>query len=520
MKSIQKSSLLYPNKELIDRDFKYTYQVFFERVCRLANILDQLGVRKGDRVATIAGNTYQHLELYFAVPCVGAVLHAVNIRLYSDQVAYIMNHAKDKIVFIDKDFFPLIEDIKDKLETVETYVIMTKAEDTPPKTLPSLLNYDDLLNNALSEYKFPDLSENEYATTCYTTGTTGVPKGVLFTQRQIYLHTLAIASPTTFKVSERDTILHCVPMYHVHSWGLPYLATWLGMKQVFPGVFDPKLVCELIEREKVSITAMVPTMLVFIKEFSDIDDYNLSSLRYIYSGGSATPKSLIETFSKRLGITVVTGYGLTETCPVLTKAHLKSHMETWPEERKFEVYAKTGLPITGVELKVINEAGDEVQPNNKEIGEIVVKTPWMATEYYNDPVRSAETWKNGWFHTGDVAVVDEEGYITIVDRLKDIILSGGEIIPTVPLENLICKHPAVLEAGVIALPHQKWGERPYAYVVLKAEYYEKITEQDIISFLEGKVVKWWIPDEVIFREVLPKTSVGKIDKKSLRKQAD
>lgn len=514
---LERSARLFSKQEIVDQDFRYTYHDAYERMCSLANAIEGLEVKTGDKVATLAWNTHRHFELYWTVPCMGAVLHPVNVRLFPDQIVRIMNHAEDKLVFLDDDFIPLVEGLREKLETVRAYVIMTDHIRMPETELEPVYEYEALLKKARPKFEWPEFNENTPATLGYTTGTTGEPKGACFTHRMLLLHTLITTLPEAFPITRYDTVLHVVPMFHVHSWGLPYDSTLVGAKQVFPGSFDPKVVMELIQREKVTITAAVPTVFAMMLEHPEADKYDLSSLKYAFSGGAPTSIGLIRAFREKFGVQLITSYGLTETCPVLTKAHLKPYMKDWPTQRRDEVYSKTGLPLPCLDLKVINEKGEEVPHDGKTIGEIVVRGPYVTPVYYEDPERTAESWdKQGYFHTGDVAVIDEEGYITIVDRRKDIIKSGGETIPSMLIDKLIEQHPAVASCATIAMPHEKWGERPLACAVLKPGYKGKVTEREIRRFCEGKIPKWQIPDVVLFLDSMPITSAGKKNKKLLR----
>ncbi len=512
---LKRAVSLFPVREIVDRSFRYTYREAYGRMCKLANALESLGVKEGDKIATLAWNTHQHFELYWAVPCMGAVLHPVNIRLSQNQILNILRHAEDKIVFLEKEFIPLIERLSPQLENVSAYVLMG-GENEEVRFKPSY-SYESLIEDFPPRYDWPEISENQPATLGYTTGTTGEPKGVCFTQRMLFLHTLITLTPEGFAINRYDTILHIVPMFHVHSWGLPYDATVVGAKQVFPGRFKIEALFELIEREKVTVTAAVPTVYIMMLEHPKADEYDLSSLRIAFSGGAPTSPGLIKSFREKFGVQLVTSYGLTETCPVLTKAHLKPHMKKWPIERMDEVYAKTGLFLPGLDLKIVDEKGKEVPRDGKTVGEIIVRGPYVALEYFKDSEKTSEAWdENGYFHTADAAVMDEEGYITIVDRYKDIIRSGGEMIPSLVIDKIIEKHPAVASCATIAMPHKKWGERPLACVVLKPEYKGRVSEEEIISFCKGKMPKWQLPDAVVFMDEIPLTSTGKKDKRKLR----
>lgn len=521
---LKRVKMLYGRKELVSRDysgiFRYNYGQFYERVNRLANILESLGVEPGDRVATLAWNTHRHLELYFAIPCLGAVLHTLNLRLFQDQLIYIINHAEDKVIFVDEDLLPLLEAIKDKIGNVKSFVIMTDSGELPRTSLSPVYSYEELLAKAQPVYDFPsDLDEWSTAAMCYTTATTGEPKGVAYTHRAIFLHSLSCLSTDMMGLGERDTVMAVVPMFHANAWGMPFTAAWTGAKQVFPGSRpDPRALCRLIQDEKVTVTAGVPTIWMGILQVMEKEKFDFSSVKNFICGGSAVPLSLMKAYDEKLGIPILHAYGMTETTPLVTLSRTKSYMDRWPAEKQYAVRVKQGLVAPGLELKIIGENGEELPHDGKTMGELLVRGPWIAGSYYNNPEKSAECMKDGWLHTNDIATIDEEGYVAICDRTKDLIKSGGEWISSVDLENSIMAHPGVVEAAVIAMPHEKWDERPMACVVLKPEYGETVKGEDIVSFLEGKVAKWMLPDKVVFIDEIPKTSVGKFNKKELRQR--
>lgn len=522
---LERPAKLFPKKQIRSRDFsapfRYTYRDMYERVCRLANALEAVGIKEGDRVATLAWNNHRHLELYFAVPCMGAALHTLNIRLFADQLAYIINHAEDKVIFVDEDVVPVLEGIKDKIGTVKQFIIMTDKNKMPETALSPLLSYEDLLRKASAQYSFPDnLNENSPANICYTTGTTGLPKGCVFSHRNIYLHSLVIALPDVWNLCEEDTIMHIAPMFHVMAWGIPYAATWLGTKQVFPGSRpDAHTICELIQNEKVTFTGAVPTVLEGMLEVQQKEKFDIGSLTRIDIGGQAPALSLLEAL-EGMGIRVINGYGMTESCPLLTANVLKSHMESWGNEQKYAHLLKQGLPLPGLDWKVINAEGQEVRHDGKEMGQFLVRGPWVIEEYYKEPEKTMESFKEGWLHTRDMVTLDEDGYVKIMDRLGDLIKSGGEWISSIDPEDMIKGYPAVRDAAVIGIPHSYWGERPIAFVSLKAEFKNKTKKEEILNYLKDKVAKWQIPNDVIFLDEVPKTSVGKLDKKLLRGKFD
>ena len=513
---------LFPEKEIVsqcnNRDFRYNYADFFQRTCRLANALKELGVKKGDKVGTFAWNTHRHMELYFAIACSGAILHTINIRLFKDHLEYIINHAEDKIIFIDEDLLGHIEEIGDRIPTVEQFVIMTDHDNLPQTKLVPALHYEKLLKGSADDFKFPDLDENTPAALAYTSATTGLPKGVIYTHRSTYMHALTLSIPDAIGISERDVILPVVPMFHVFSWGLPFSAVFMGSKLVLPGSnLTPPALCSLLEQERVTLMPGVPTIFVnILQHLENGANYDFSKLRYIINGGAPIASSVIKTFDEKYGIQVRGTYGMTEASPVVLTCPLKSSMDNWDSKRKYEQKVKQGRLLPGLEMKVLNDQGKEVQKDGREMGELILKGPWIADGYYHDPERSAENFSDGWYHSNDIVTVDKEGYILVQDRQKDLIKSGGEWISSVELENKIMAHPAVLEAAVIAIPDKKWQERPLACVVLKKDEMGVTGPTDIMDFLNGKVARWWLPDKVVFVEEIPKTSVGKYDKKQLR----
>jgi fatty-acyl-CoA synthase len=519
---LDRAARLFPRKEIATRTaagmHRYTYADFHRRVHRLAHALTRLGIGRGDRMATFAWNTYRHLEIYFAAPCMGAVLHTLNIRLAPDQLIYIINHAEDRVIFVDASLVPLLERIRDQIPTVKAFVIMS---DTGPvqTSLSPALDYEALLaESPEAPYPWPRLDENAAAGMCYTSGTTGNPKGVVYSHRAIFLHSMALCLADTFGICERDVLMPVVPMFHANAWGMPFAGVMVGAKLVFPGPhLQPRDIAELIQNERVTVTAGVPTIWIGLYALLERERYDLSSLRVMPVGGSAMPRALIEAFEKRFGIRIAHAWGMTEMTPLGTVANLKSYMESWPDEERFAVRAKQGMPVVGVEIRAVDEQGREVPWDGKTMGELQVRGPWVIRAYYNDP-RTAEAFQDGWFRTGDVVTIDPEGYIQIVDRTKDLIKSGGEWISSVDLENALMAHPKVLEAAVIAVPHPKWQERPLAVVVPRPEFKEDLTKEELLEFLRPRFVKWWLPDDIVFVEAIPKTSVGKFDKKVLREQ--
>lgn len=518
---LERAKRLFPKKEIVTKAGpsleRFTYEQMTERVGRLANALEKLGVRRGDRVATFAWNNSRHLEIYFAVPCMGAVLHPINLRLPGDQIAFIANHAEDQVLFVDPSLLPAVEKLAPYLKSVKQFIVM--GDKVPDGTTLSPVHaYEDLLKNASPDYPWPNLDENEAAAMCYTSGTTGNPKGVLYSHRAIYLHSLGLSMADSFGISERDSFMPVVPMFHVLAWCIPFATVMLGSKLVFPGPhMQPRDLAELIQAEKVTLTAGVPTLWMGLLHLLENERYDLSSLRGMIVGGAAAPYAMIEGFKKKHGLDVMHAWGMTETTPLGTVSRLKSYQLELPEAEQFALRAKQGVPVPGVEIRAMDEGGKEVPWDGKSFGELQIRGAWVISSYYNDD-RSAESFQDGWFRTGDVVTIDSEGFMQIVDRTKDLVKSGGEWISSQVLENAIMSHPKVLEAAVIAMPHPKWQERPLACVVPKPDFKDSLTKQEIFEHLKPRFDKMYLPDDVVFIEAVPKTSVGKFDKKVLRAQ--
>ncbi len=517
----ERARRLFPKKEIVTKAGpgleRFTYAQMAERVARLANALEKLGVKRGDRVATFAWNNARHLETYFAVPCMGAVLHPINLRLPGDQIAYIVNHADDQVLFVDPTLLPAVEKLAPHLKNVKHFVVM--GDQVPPDTkLAPIHAYEDLLKDVAPTFPWPRLDENEAAAMCYTSGTTGNPKGVVYSHRAIYLHSLGLSMADSFGLSERDTLMPVVPMFHVLAWGTPFAGVMLGVKFAFPGPhLQPRDLAELIQAEKVTLTAGVPTLWLGLLHLLENERYDLSSLRGMIVGGAAAPQSMIEAFEKKHNLTVVHAWGMTEMTPLGTVSRLKSYQLDLPEAERFKIRAKQGTSVPGVEIRAMDESGNEIPWDGKAIGELQVRGPWIVSSYYKDD-RSAESFKDGWFRTGDVVTIDSEGFIQIVDRTKDLVKSGGEWISSQDLENAIMAHPKVAEAAVIAVPHPKWQERPLACVVAKPDFKDKLSKEEIYEHLSARFNKMYLPDDIVFIDAVPKTSVGKFDKKVLRAQ--
>ncbi|MGD8674257.1 MAG: fatty acid--CoA ligase [Desulfobacterales bacterium] len=528
IKNILTTPLIYsPKQEIVYRDrLRYDYETFFNRVTRLAGMLQQQGVQPGDTVAIMDWDSHRYLECFFAVPMMGAVLHTINIRLSTEQLLYTINHAEDDVILVNAEFLRVLEGVKDQFETVKKIILLTDADDTPETSLAIEGEYETLLGKHNDGYNFPDFDENTRATTFYTTGTTGRPKGVYFSHRQLVLHTYGImgglcAYKTQAPVDSGDVYMPMTPMFHVHAWGIPYLMTLLGTKQVYPGRYEPEMLLKLISTENVTFSHCVPTIMHMLVSSPAVKQVDLSRWKVII-GGSALPKGLCRA-ALNLGINIYTGYGMSETCPVLTLAHLKPHMMDWDLERQVDIRCRTGLPIPNVVLDIVDPDGKPLPHDGQATGEVVVRSPWLTQGYLKEPERSEELWRGGWLHTGDVGFIDAEGYLKITDRIKDVIKSGGEWVSSLTLEDIISQHEAISEAAVIAVPDEKWGERPLALVVLKKEFAGKVKEEDLLNFFmkfvqNGTIPKFGVPSQVLLVESITKTSVGKINKRALRKQ--
>ncbi len=500
-----------------DRLHRTNYGEVGRRARQLANALRSLGVTPGDRIASFGWNTHRHLELYYAVPSMGAILHTLNLRLSPADLEYIINHAEDRIIFIDEDLLPLLERLAGKMPTVKQVVVMSNTGEFKTVLEPAL-DYETLLAAESAEYTWPDLDENTPMGLCYTSGTTGKPKGVLYTHRSNYLHTITGSLPELLGLDRQATVLAVVPMFHANAWGMPFTALMLGIKQVYPGaMMDGASICQLIQDEKVTFTAGVPTIwLGVMNELrNNPGKYDLSSLRTMVCGGSAPPRALIDWFETNLGVEFIQAWGMTETSPLGTVSRLKPHMLEWPRERQLDVKQRAGMSAPGLELRILDAVNKEVPHDGVSMGRLLIRGPWIASSYYREEP-TEDKFPDGWLDTGDVATIDAEGYMSIADRSKDLIKSGGEWISSVDLENAIMAIPGVAEAAVIAVFHPKWQERPLACVVTRPG--TTLSKEEIITQLEKQFAKWWMPDEIVFIETIPKTSVGKFDKKVLRQQ--
>lgn len=519
---MERAEKLFSKKEIVSRTHDtittLTYKQLGERTRRLSSALKKLGIKEGERIGTLAWNHHRHVEAYFAIPGIASVLHTINIRLSPQHISYIIQHAEDRILLIDEDLVPLVEKIQSELSTVQVYIIMTDKDELPNTTLEPVYHYEKLLEEGDSNFQFvKDIDENTPAGMCYTSATTGNPKGVVYTHRSTVLHCMALGLADTAALSESDAAMAIVPMFHVNAWGLPFAATWFGSKQVLPGpMFTPKILLEMIQSEKVTLAAGVPTIWLGVLQELENNSYDLSSMTRILCGGAAAPKSVIKAFEQKHNVPFIHAYGMTETSPLVTLARLKSYETELSYEEQLEIRSKQGYLVPGVEMKVVGTNG-EVKWDGTEMGELCLRAPWIAESYYNDE-RTVEGFRDGWLYTGDVVTVDEEGCVKIVDRTKDVIKSGGEWISSVDLENALMAHDAIFEAAVVAAPHPQWQERPVACVVQKKN--STVTKEEIYEFLKPQFAKWWLPDDIVFMEEIPKTSVGKFLKQALRKELE
>ena len=495
---------------------RYTWADVANRSRQMANALDGLKLAQGARVATLAWNGYRHLELYFGVSGSGRVLHTLNPRLHPDQVVWIANHAEDEILCFDMTFLPLVQAVHAKCTTIKHWVAMCDQDKLPTDSgIPNLTSYETLIAGHATHYTWPQLDENTASSMCYTSGTTGNPKAALYSHRSTLLHAYAAALPDVMCISARDSILPVVPMFHVNAWGIPYSAAMTGAKLVFPGpALDGKSIYELIEAEKVTFAAGVPTVWQMLLSHMKPNALNFSSLKRTVIGGSACPPAMIDAFRESYGVDVLHAWGMTEMSPLGTLCTLKNKHLDLPEEAQMKLRLKQGRCIFGVDMKIVNEAGESLPHDGKTYGDLLVKGPWIIREYYKQEGPSPLL--DGWFPTGDVATIDEDGFMQITDRSKDVIKSGGEWISSIDIENIAMAHPEILMAACIGMPHPKWDERPVVCVVKKPG--AELSAADLLKFYEGKTAKWQIPDDVIFVDAIPLGATGKMLKTKLRTQ--
>ncbi|SMP48077.1 3-(methylthio)propionyl-CoA ligase [Noviherbaspirillum suwonense] len=493
---------------------RYTYSDCHSRSKKLANALRGLGVQMGDRVATMAWNGYRHLEAYYAVSGSGAVLHTLNPRLFPEQIAYITNHAEDQYLIFELTFLPLIEAVAQHCKTIKGYILMCDRDRMPAQSaLPNLMCYEDLIDSNSDDYEWPLFDENSASSLCYTSGTTGNPKGALYSHRSTLLHSYASTMPDALNVSGRDAVLPVVPMFHVNAWGLPYSVPLTGAKMVFPGPsLNGKSLYDLFEAEQVTFSAGVPTVWLGLLNYVAQNNLTFSSFKRTVIGGSACPPAMMKTLRHKYGIEVVHAWGMTEMSPLGTCATLQSRHLALPEEGQQAMLEKQGHVIFGVDMKIVDDAGKELPWDGKTYGNLLVKGPWVIQDYYKG--EGGDVLEDGWFPTGDVATIDGDGYMQITDRSKDVIKSGGEWIGTIDLENIAMAHPAVLQAACIGVLHPKWDERPLLVVVKRPGM--DVTREELLAFYEGKIAKWWTPDDVAFIDALPIGATGKVLKNRIR----
>jgi fatty-acyl-CoA synthase len=493
---------------------RYTYRDLGQRSRRLAKALAARGVGAGDRVATLAWNGYRHLELYYAVSGTGAVLHTLNPRLHPDQVVWIADHAEDGVLFFDLTFLPLVEAVASRVKTIKAFVAMTDRAHMPAASkVPGLLCYEDLIESQTDDFDWPEFDENRASSLCYTSGTTGHPKGVLYSHRSTLLHTYAAALPDALNLSARDTVLPVVPMFHVNAWGIPYIACMVGAKLVFPGpALDGRSLYEMFETEGVTVSAGVPTVWQGLLNHVEQTGLAFSTMKRTIIGGSACPPAMLRAFQGRYGVEVLHAWGMTETSPVGTVGAFKAQHAGATIEERYAVQAKQGRAVFGVDMKVVGADGAELPRDGKSAGELMVRGPWILGSYFKGGGDSPLV--DGWFPTGDVATIDADGYMQITDRSKDVIKSGGEWIGSIDLENIAMAHPGVAMAACIAAHHPKWDERPLLVVVKKPG--AELTREQMLAHYEGKIAKWWTPDDVVFVEAIPIGATGKMLKGRLR----
>ena len=518
-----------PDQEIVYRDIsRYTYRTLHQRIGRLASGLAGLGVKPGDTVAVMDWDSHRYLECYFAIPMMGAVLEMINIRLSPEQILYTLNHAKADVILCLTDFLPILDAIKDNLETVKTFVLLRDeggAAEHPRSLMTFAAEYENLLARSAEDFDFPDFDENTRATTFYTTGTTGNPKGVYFSHRQLVLHTLAVlgsiaSTPEHQRFHRGDVYMPITPMFHVHAWGVPHVATAMGIKQVYPGRYLPDTLLALIQQEHVTFSHCVPTILHMMLTSPASQDVDLSGWKVVI-GGSALSKGLAKLALDR-GIDIFGGYGMSETCPILSLAQLKPNMIELDADKEIEYRTRAGVPIQLVDLRIVDDEMHDVPHDGRASGEVVVRAPWLTQGYLNDPVNSENLWRGGYLHTNDIGTIDPGGYLLITDRIKDVVKSGGEWMSSLAIEDIISQHEEVSEVAVIGVPDEKWGERPLALVVLKQESVGVVTDLHVRAHVKewverGVISKWAVPD-VQFVDYLDKTSVGKLDKKVMRQK--
>ena len=521
-----RAARMFPDVEIVSRTHdgieRYDYAAYENRTAQLANALHDAGIERSDRIGTVCWNHHRHFETYFGVPSMGAQLHTINPLLPDEHVGYIVENAADRVLFVDPSLAEklagAVSEDPDAFESVEQYVVMGDEDSIPDVPLDPMVDYESFVGDESTAYDWPQLAGEQPAGMCYTSGTTGRPKGVEYTQEMLWSHTMATITPQGLGIDADDVVMPAVPMFHVNAWGMPFTSTAAGAKHVYPGPSPtPADIAGLIEDEEVTLTAGVPTVWIGLLEYMEDNEVDLSSLERIVIGGSAAPESMIRRFDD-LGVEVMHAWGMTEMSPIGSVSHLKPGMEEWNAERRYEKRAKQGLMVPGIEFQVIDEGSEEIEWNGEDFGELWVRGPWITTEYYERPEANEEDFEEGWLKTGDVVTVDPEGYIKLVDRAKDVIKSGGEWISSVELENELMAHDDVAEATVIGVPHERWRERPVAFVVPDERADRNALAEELPEMIEAEYPKWWRPDDVVFIDEVPKTATGKFDKKVLREE--
>ena len=525
-KLLERAVDLYPDRELVTKlpdgsTHRYTYADAYERICQLAHALDELGLEQGARVGVVATNHYRHFELYFGPACTGRSIHMCNMRLPDHHFVHTIDDAEDEVLFVDPAFVEKVAANADEFESVEQYVVLGSEAEIPETDLEPVTDYESLLSGHPTEYEWPDIDEDTEYGMCHTSGTTGLPKGVPYTHRAMYLHSVMGGHVDANAIGERDTVLPVVPMFHANGWGIPYGATFVGAKQVFPSVHtDPESIAHLIDEEEVTFSAAVPTIWLEMAEYLDENpEVDISNIDRLTVGGSAPPESLIRRYDEEYDAPILQGWGMTETSPLGTLSTLRKEVTELPTDEQYEYRAMAGFPVPGMQVRVIGDDGEEVPRDGETMGELEVRSPWVTDHYHNRPEENEHAFtEDGYLRTGDVAVRNELGYVDVVDRDKDMIKSGGEWISSVQLENELMAHERVAEATVVAVEHDRWQERPLAIVVPTGT--GELSEDDLESHLAETFPDWWLPDAYEFIEEIPKTSTGKFDKKRLRDRFD